>query len=110
MKSAITERDRETVSKIIFFHSQKVMDHRALGNAGQEKIHAGYVETLRKAQAVLRGDAITCEGCVREKSERMGSQCLNCARNVEVPDNFKRRAKLQFVELVELFQLVKLSR
>lgn len=56
-----------------------------------------WVEMLKKAQTLLRGEPVTCEGCLREKSKGKTVECLGCTRiplNPEFPrkDNFKRRA------------------
>lgn len=93
MSNQFTQKQFETLSTVIMFHDQKVIDHtNAVPNVGLSKRHKEFVETLKKAQTILRGNTATCEGCVREKSEKISDTCMNCVRNIEVPDNFKRRA------------------
>ena len=94
MSDQLTPNQHDLLSTLILFHSQKVIDHtRAVPNVGLAKRHNEFVEVLKKAQTILRGDPVTCAGCIREFcDERISETCLNCIRNVEVPDNFKRRS------------------
>lgn len=93
MSNQFTQKQFDTLSTLIMFHAQKVIDYtKAVPNVGMAKRHNEFVETLRKAQTMLHGKPATCEGCIRERTERLDDKCLNCVRNVEVPDNFKRRA------------------
>lgn len=93
MSNQFTQKQFETLSTLIMFHAQKVSDYtKAVPNVGMAKRHNEFVETLRKAQTLLHGEPASCEGCIRERTERLDDKCLNCVRNVEVPDNFKRRA------------------
>jgi len=93
MKNQMTQKEMDSLSALILLHSQKVSDYtKAVPNVGMAKRHNEWVEMLKKAQSVLREDPLTCECCIRERTERLDDKCLNCVRNVEVPDNFKRRA------------------
>lgn len=89
----MTQKEMDGLSALVMLHAQKVSDYtRAVPNAGMARKHNEWVELLRKAQTLLSGEPLTCVACVRERTERLDAKCLNCARNVEAVDNFKRRA------------------
>jgi len=102
MKNQMTQKEMDGLSALILLHAQKVIDYtKAVPNVGMAKRHKEWVETLKKAQTVLRGEQVTCSGCVREKCEKQNQEkCIVCMRWITgnasesccLVDNFKRRA------------------
>ena len=100
MKNQMTQKEMNSLSALILLHSQKVSDYtKAVPNFGMAKRHNEWVEMLKKAQTLLRGDTVACTGCVREYCEKRNHEkCIVCMRwtpinsHPELVDNFKRRA------------------
>ena len=98
MKNQMTQKEMDSLSALILLHSQKVSDYtKAVPNVGMAKRHNEWVEMLKKAQTLLRGEELTCDGCLREKSKGKTVECLGCTRIPLTPqfprkDNFKRRS------------------
>lgn len=98
MKNQMTQKEMECLSALIMLHSQKVIDYtRAVPNVGMAKRHNEFAEVLKKAQTVLRGELLTCSGCVRDKCDKKNQEkCIPCMRWINdgtgLVDNFKRRA------------------
>ena len=89
----MTQKEMDGLSALVMLHAQKVSDYtRAVPNAGMARKHNEWVELLRKAQTLLRGEPLTCERCVREGNQFVNSGCVKCPRNPDMVDNFKRRA------------------
>lgn len=98
MKNQMTQKEMDSLSALILLHLQKISDYtKAVPNVGMAKRHNEWVEMLKKAQTLLRGDPMTCSGCVRESCEKRNQEkCIVCLRWVNeetgLIDNFKRRA------------------
>lgn len=98
MKNQMTQKEMDSLSALILLHTQKVSDYtKAVPNVGMARKHNEWVELLKKVQTLLHGEAVTCDGCLREKCEKRNQEkCIVCLRWVneqtELVDNFKRRA------------------
>jgi hypothetical protein len=90
-KNHLTETEHESLCALILLHAQKVTDYtHAAPNAAMARRHRGWVELLRKAQALLHGEPASCAGCLREG--KPDSVCAACGRSPALSDNFKRRS------------------
>lgn len=98
MKNQMTQKEMDSLSALILLHTQKVSDYtKAVPNVGMARKHNEWVELLKKVQTLLHGEAVTCDGCLREKCDKRNQEkCIVCLRWVneqtELVDNFKRRA------------------